>query len=118
MSLSVFRVDRFGEILPHARHELLERIERSHHFLRAQPGFVRDFVLEQSTSDTTSAILTFVQWENDAAVTHASAAIRAYYESLDFDPRTFLQQLGIAADFGVYRGLDVTERAGELADRR
>lgn len=45
MSDRIYRVDKF--VVPDAaREEFLDRVRRTHASLKAQPGFLQDFVLE------------------------------------------------------------------------
>jgi hypothetical protein len=46
MSETVYRVDKFV-VPPGAREEFLEKARRTHALLKAQPGFLQDFVIVQ-----------------------------------------------------------------------
>jgi len=48
MPEKIYRVDKF--VVPStAREEFLHKVRRTHAVLKAQPGFLQDFVLEQSS---------------------------------------------------------------------
>jgi heme-degrading monooxygenase HmoA len=98
----VYRVDRF--VVPAAaREEFLERVRQTHQVLRRQPGFVRDAVLEQEAGAGTSSIVTIAEWESEAAITGARAAVAALHAETRFSPQETLARLGIKAEIGIYR---------------
>jgi heme-degrading monooxygenase HmoA len=89
MSKRVYRVDKF--VVPtSAREEFLDRVRRTHAFLKAQPGFVQDFVLEQFSGPGEFNIVTTVEWASREAFEGASAVISARYREMNFNPRKHL----------------------------
>ncbi len=67
MSETVYRVDKFVVPGP-AREEFLERARRTHALLKAQPGFLQDLILEQSSGPGEFNFVTIVEWASHEAV--------------------------------------------------
>ncbi|HEX5829706.1 MAG TPA: antibiotic biosynthesis monooxygenase [Gemmatimonadaceae bacterium] len=101
-SARVYRVDRFV-VPPAAREEFLENVRRTHDLLRTLPGFVQDFVLEQSAGPGEFNLVTFVEWESAESIESAKSAVMAMQRERGFDPRELMARLGIRADIGNYR---------------
>lgn len=105
MSERVYRVDKF--VVPSgAREEFLDRVRRTHAFLKAQPGFVQDFVLEQFSGPGEFNIVTTVEWASQEAFDGASAVVSARYREMNFNPQETLARLGIKADLANYIRLE------------
>lgn len=100
----VYRVDKF--MVPDgAREEFLARVKATHEVLRRQPGFLRDFLLEQSGGPGAFNIVTMAEWESQAAVEQAKEAVGALHRQLGFNPHELMARLGIHADLANYRRL-------------
>jgi heme-degrading monooxygenase HmoA len=77
-SKRVYRVDKF--IVPiQAREEFIRNFRNTHKLLRTLPGFVRDFVLEQSEGPGEFNFVTMVEWESSEASENARAAVMAMH---------------------------------------
>ena len=101
----VYRVDKF--VVPSgAREEFLDRVRRIHAFLRAQPGFVQDFVLERFSGPGEFNVVTTVEWASQEAFENASAVVKDRYREMNFNPQETLARLGIKADLANYKRLD------------
>lgn len=102
---AVYRVDRFS--VPEAgRAEFLERVAGTHAVLRLQPGFVRDAVLEKTSTPGAVDIVTVAEWESAEAIERAGAAVRRMHAETGFDRAEMFARLGIEADIGVYRPVE------------
>lgn len=98
----VHRVDKF--VVPeHARTEFLDRVRMTHEFLRTLPGFVQDLVLERFAGPGEFNFVTVVEWDGQASLQSARAAVTMMHVGLDFDPQEMFARLGIRADRGNYR---------------
>ena len=105
-SQRVYRVDRF--IVPATvREEFLEKALHTQKFLRSLPGFLQDFVLEQSSGNGEIKIVTIVEWENMAAVEKAKPVVMAMHKETHFNPQEMFTRLGIKVDQGYYSQMDV-----------
>jgi hypothetical protein len=105
VSTEVFRVDKF--VVPaHARLEFLDRVHATHALLRAQPGFVRDAILEQSSGPGESNFVTIVEWENGGAIDGAPKAVAALHQKIKFDAQAMISRLGIRADIANYKRVE------------
>jgi hypothetical protein len=99
-----YRVDRF--IVPRAaRDEFLEKVLMTHQLLREQPGFVQDFLLEQSIDADHVTLLTIAEWSDVKYVEGARAAVAAMHARIRFDKEEIFSRLGIKAEFASYRPL-------------
>ena len=100
-----FRIDRFT--VPAAgRDELLRRLEETREVLRAQPGYVRDYILERTNSNEGIGLLTFVEWDATARVESVRDAVRARHAQRNFDPNEMYRRLNVETDIGTYRATD------------
>lgn len=101
----VYRIDKF--VVPeNARNEFLERVKATHELLRKQPGFLRDFLLEQNVIPGEFNLVTFVEWESQSVFEKAKDAVSTLHKQLRFNPQEMLARLGIRAELGNYRHLD------------
>jgi heme-degrading monooxygenase HmoA len=104
-SQRIYRVDRFA--VPKAgRVEFLSRLRDTHELLRDQPGFLQDFILEQSLGPGEFNFVTVAEWDNQESVANARAAVMARRQETGFDPQELFARLGIIADLGNYRPVD------------
>lgn len=100
-SSHVFRVDKF--IVPdETRDEFVNSLRRTHELLAEQPGFVRDFLLEQSSGPGEFNFVTMVEWESSDAINDARAAVEDMHERWDFDPKALFSSRDITADIATY----------------
>lgn len=100
----VYRVDKF--IVPEQAHaEFLEKVKPTHALLKTLPGFVQDFVLEQSAGPGKFNFVTLVEWENEAVMAEARTAVAALHQQLNFNPQELFSRLGIQADLASYQKL-------------
>jgi heme-degrading monooxygenase HmoA len=105
MSPEIFRVDKFVVPAP-AREEFLDRVHATHAVLRAQPGFVRDAILEQSSGPGEFNFVTIVEWENRGAIDGAREAVAALHQKMNFDAHAMINRLGIRADIANYKRVE------------
>jgi heme-degrading monooxygenase HmoA len=96
-----YRLDRFIVPAP-AREEFLARVLQTHEVLRKQPGFIRDLLLERAADNGASSIVTLAEWESDAFVPGARAAVQEMHRAENFDPQELFSRLGIEPDLGNY----------------
>ena len=101
----VYRVDKF--VVPVAgRNEFIGRVRRTHEVLRSQPGFLKDFVLEQSAGPGEFNFVTVVEWASQAVIENARSAVMAMHADDNFDPHEMYVRLGIKADVATYTQVD------------
>jgi heme-degrading monooxygenase HmoA len=101
----IYRVDKF--VVPAAaRREFLGKVRSTHQLLKAQPGFVRDVVLEQASGPGRFNFVTLVEWQSQSAMDAAKAAVTAAHATSGFDPQKLLARLGIEADIATYTAID------------
>jgi quinol monooxygenase YgiN len=103
---AVFRVDKFV-VPPESFTEFLPKVRQTHELLRRQPGFVRDFVLEQASGPGEFNFVTIVEWESQDAVEKVRPIVAAMHASEGFDPQALMKRLGIRADIGNYGRISV-----------
>jgi|SRR5580692_4012199 hypothetical protein len=112
MDSKVFRVDKFA-VPRDARGEFLEKVHATHALLQTQAGFVQDAILEQTAGPAEFNFVTIVEWESAAAIEPARQAVTALHQRMNFDPREMLARLGIRADLGNYKRVEMAKPAGE-----
>lgn len=100
--MHVFKVDKF--MVPEtAKNEFLEKLHATHRLLEQQPGFVRQFLLEQQGGPGKFNFVTLVEWESQEAIGAAREAVYALQQQMNFDPQEMWTRLGIRADLATYR---------------
>jgi heme-degrading monooxygenase HmoA len=105
MPEAIYRVDKF--VVPSgAREEFLEKVRRTHALLQAQPGFLQDFVLEQSSGPGEFNFVTMVEWASQEAVENARAAVVKLHREMNFTPQEVFARLDIKADLANYKRLE------------
>ncbi len=102
----LFRIDKF-DVPATSREAFIEKLTASHAALDQAAGRRRNYVLEKVSGPGRYNIVTFVEWESEAAYEAARAAARARQEASGFDPQSFLQQLNVSADLANYIRLDL-----------
>jgi heme-degrading monooxygenase HmoA len=101
----IYRVDKF--VVPdHAREEFMSQVRNTHELLRTRPGFLQDFVLEQSSGPGEFNFVTIVEWDGVESIENAKAAVMAMHKEMNFNPQEMFARLGIKADLGHYRQID------------
>ena len=101
----VYRLDRF--VVPDAaREEFLMRVGQTHEILRAQQGFVQDFLLERPGEDGATIIVTMVEWDSQATVDRVVLTVQAAHREMGFSPKETIERLGIAAEIGIYQAIE------------
>lgn len=97
----VFRADKF--VVPgETRDEFVNSLRRTHELLAEQPGFVQDFLLEQSGGPGEFNFVTLVEWESSDAISDARTEVEAMHKRWDFDPKEQFSSRDITADIGTY----------------
>jgi heme-degrading monooxygenase HmoA len=100
----VFRIDRF-DVPDAAVEEFLAGLQPTHDLLRGLPGYGQNLLLEGARENGTTRLLTFVVWEDEAAIAGAQRAVQRLHDAGGFAPARMAARLGIRADLGVYRPL-------------
>lgn len=105
-SQRIYRVDRF--VLPaSAREEFFEKALHTQKFLRSLPGFLQDFVLEQSAGNGEFKVVTIVEWDSMESVEKAKPVVMAMHKETHFNPQELFTRLGIKVEQGYYSQIDV-----------
>lgn len=105
-SRQIYRIDKF--VVPSsACTEFLDKVKRTHEFLRTLPGFVQDYILEQTDGPGAFNVVTIAIWDNAEAIEAARKAVMARHEAMGFNPQETFARLGVKADLATYRQLDV-----------
>lgn len=100
-SQPIYRIDKF--IVPAAaRERFMERLKETHRVLNGAEGCQRNLVMEQISGDSEFNIITFVEWRDAASYEMARAASQARHAASGFDPKQFMDELGVKADLGNY----------------
>lgn len=97
----IFRVDTFT-VPPAAREEFLARVQDTHALLRTQPGFVHDWILEQTDGPARFNLVTTVEWVSEAAIERAKTAVAEMHRQAGVNVSELVSRLGISVDRGTY----------------
>jgi heme-degrading monooxygenase HmoA len=85
-SRQIYRIDKF--VVPSsARTEFLDKVERTHEFLGTLPGFVQDYLLEQTGGPGEFNVVTIAIWSSVEAIEAAREAVMAKHEEMGFNPQ-------------------------------
>jgi heme-degrading monooxygenase HmoA len=96
-----YRIDAFSVPEP-AREEFEAAMRRNLAFLETLPGFAGHVVFEKDGGPSTFNIVTLAVWESEEALENAGTQVRAYYQSIGFDPPAQLARWGVEAEIGNY----------------
>lgn len=110
-SKRIYRVDKFI-VPPHAREEFIGKVRITHELLRTLPGFLQDFILEQSAGPGEFNFVTIAEWESPECIENAKAAVLALHKQMNFNPQEVFARLGIQSDLANYRRIDAPDPAG------
>jgi hypothetical protein len=99
---ATYRIDCF-EVPAAARDAFLHAVAGTHDVLRAQPGFVRDLIAEQTSGPGRLNLITLVEWDSEAAIPGAIQAVQAHHAATGFDPKRFVAASGITPHLGFFR---------------
>jgi heme-degrading monooxygenase HmoA len=80
--------------------------KNTHELLKAQPGFIQDFLLEQPADPGEFNVITIVEWQDKEAIENARAAVMDMHKSAGFNPQEMFARLGIKADLGNYKRIN------------
>jgi heme-degrading monooxygenase HmoA len=69
------------------------------------PGFLQDFVLEQSSGPGEFNFVTIVEWESQEAVENARAAVAKLHREMNFNAQEMFVRLSIETDLAYYKRL-------------
>jgi heme-degrading monooxygenase HmoA len=98
----IYRIDKFKGPSS-ARGEFIDRVHKSHEFLRTLPGFIQDYVLEQIGGPGEFNLITIVIWNSMESIEAARKAVTTKYEEIGFNPQEMYSRLGIKADLANYQ---------------
>jgi heme-degrading monooxygenase HmoA len=105
-SEKIYRLDKF--VVPtQAREEFLAKVIKTHELLKQQPGFIQDFLLEQPAASGEFNFVTLVEWQDARSVENARASVMAMHKSIGFNAQEMFARLGIKADLGNYKSLNI-----------
>jgi heme-degrading monooxygenase HmoA len=100
----IYRVDKF--IVPnHVRNEFMDKVLKTHEFLRMLPGFLEDVVLEQVGGAGEFNFVTIVKWANAESIENAKSLAMAKHKEMEFNPQEMFTRLNIKADLANYKQL-------------
>ena len=98
----IYRIDKFKGPSS-AREEFIDRVHKSHEFLRTLPVFIQDYVLEQIGGPGEFKLITIVIWNSMESIEAARKAVMTKYEETGFNPQEMYSRLGIKADLANYQ---------------
>lgn len=96
-----FRIDAFA-VPAASRPDFEAATRRNLTFLQTLPGFLGHVVFEKTTGPSTFDLVTIAVWASPEALAGAGEKVRAYYQSIGFDPPAMLARWGVTAALGNY----------------
>jgi heme-degrading monooxygenase HmoA len=96
-----YRIDKFV-VPPAAMEKFMGRLRATHRALDDAEGCQKNLVLEQVSGMGAFNVVTFVEWRDAAAYEVAKTATQEHYAATGFDPKHFMDELGVKADLGNY----------------
>ena len=105
VSMKVYRLDKFT-VPNEARNEFLGKISEIHSLLRLQPGFIRDYLLEQFSGEHDFNLVTFIEWEDSSFIETAKLAVMEFNKSKGFNAQEMMVRLGIKGEIGTYKSIN------------
>ncbi len=97
----IYKLDNFA-VPSSARSEFLPIVLRIMDLLKAQPGHIQSFILEQQLTASDFNLATLVEWKNKQAAENARNAVVAMQEESGLNPQEMMAKLGIRAEMGFY----------------
>ncbi len=101
---AIFRIDGFA-VPTAALPAFLERVRLTQAALDGLPGCKQNLVLTRSGGAGEFNLVTIVEWSDAASMANAKAHMQARYAEEGFDPASFMQELGVKPDFGLYQSV-------------
>jgi heme-degrading monooxygenase HmoA len=99
-----FRIDNFS-VPEGAREEFEQAMQRNLAFLKTLPGFRGHLEFEKTSGPSAFNVATIAVWESREAIDAAGAKVRAYYESIGFDPAALMSKVGVKGEMGNFRAV-------------
>src|SRR4029434_4537809 len=96
-----FRIDNFA-VPASARADFEAAMQRNFAFIQTLPGFLWHLVFEKASGPSTLNIVTIDLSASPEAIEKAIAAVRAYYESIGFNPAAATAEWGVISEVGQY----------------
>ena len=100
----VYRIDKF-KVPESAQDEFIQKVQVTHEFIKAQPGFIQDFIFEQTGGPGEFNFVTVVIWESAEVLDAAKRAVMTKQAEIGFKPAEIFDRLGIEADLAYYSQL-------------
>jgi heme oxygenase (mycobilin-producing) len=111
-----FRIDAFS--VPEAAcNEFEAAMNRNLAFLQTLPGFLGHAVFEKAGGPSNFNVVTIAAWASREAIDNAGNQVRAYYQSIGFDPPAQIERWGAKAEIANYVSIPArgTREVGEGA---
>lgn len=98
---NMYFIDKF--IVPaSSKAAFYERVELVRSFIRKVPGFIKDVMLESTTTDGTLTCVAMSVWKDQNALNNAGPIVQEEYKKNGIDFPAFLQEWNIKNDRGIY----------------
>lgn len=95
-------IDRF--IVPtNSKQEFIERMNINRAFIKTLPGFIKDTAYESEEEQGHFILITIAEWESQTALQAAKKAVQEAYKNEGFNPPTFMNNLGVVMERGLFR---------------
>ena len=82
--------------------EFNQRMNYNRNFIKGLPGFIEDKVYEQEDEEGNLNIITIAVWASQHHIDDAKNAVQSEYKRIGFNMPTFIGQLNIKHERGLY----------------
>lgn len=102
----LYRINKFS-VPTESRDAFLDLMARTHAVLRRQDGVVTDRILEQQSGPGVFNFVAMIEFTGPEVVETIVSAVAAFDRQSGIDRQQAMAGLGIKADMGLYRSLDI-----------
>jgi hypothetical protein len=102
----LYRINKFS-VPVESRDAFLDLMARTHAILRRQDGVVADRILEQQSGPGVFNFVAMIEFAGPQVIDGIVSAVAAYDREAGIDRQQITASLGIKADMGLYRSIDI-----------
>ncbi|MBP1859493.1 antibiotic biosynthesis monooxygenase family protein [Rhizobium herbae] len=102
----LYRINKFS-VPTESRDAFLDLMARTHAVLRRQDGVAADRILEQQSGPGVFNFVAVIEFTGPEVVDTIVSAVAAFDRQAGIDRQQAMASLGVKADMGLYRSLDI-----------
>lgn len=105
-SKPLYRINKFS-VPAESRGTFLDLMAKTHAVLRQHEGVVTDRILEQQSGPGVFNFVAFIEFSGPQVIDGIVAAMAAFDRDAGIDRQQMMAGLGVKADMGLYRNIDI-----------